>query len=90
MENDTISRQAAIAEIARWIGYIDEDMINRIQIGLNRLPSAQTDIIRCKECKYAEHWYRDKAMCFLWHETGIDVFNDGFCNYAGRRTDEAD
>lgn len=40
---DCISRQSAIAEIARWIGYIDEDMINRIQIGLNRLPSAQPE-----------------------------------------------
>ena len=40
---DCISRQSAIAEIARWIDYIDEDMINRIQIGLNRLPSAQPE-----------------------------------------------
>ena len=32
-----ISRQAAIAEIARWIGYIDEDMILRIQAGLKKL-----------------------------------------------------
>lgn len=45
------------------------------------------EVIRCKECVHAKPWYRDKAMCFLWHETGIDVFNDGFCNYAERRTD---
>ena len=47
---DTISRRAAIAEIARWIGYIDEDMINRIQIGLNRLPSAQPTEASCWGC----------------------------------------
>lgn len=35
---DMISRQAAIEEIARWIGYIDEDMILRIQTGLKKLP----------------------------------------------------
>ncbi len=52
------------------------------------IPSAQPEIIRCKECKYSEHWYRDKSRCFLWHEEGIDVFEDGFCNYAERRTDE--
>ena len=49
--------------------------------------SAQPEIIRCKECKYCEHWYADKGRCFLWHESGIDVFEDGFCNYAERRTD---
>ena len=38
-----ISRQAAIAEIARWIGYIDEDMILRIQAGLKKLPSVQPE-----------------------------------------------
>ena len=36
--DDTIRRQAAIEEIARWIGYIDEDMILRIQTGLKKLP----------------------------------------------------
>lgn len=38
---DLIERQAAIDEIARWIGYIDEDMILRIQTGLKKVPSAQ-------------------------------------------------
>ena len=33
----------AINEIARWIGYLDKDMISRIQIGLERLPSAQPE-----------------------------------------------
>ena len=46
---DLISRQAAIAEIARWIGYIDEDMIGRIKIGLKKLPSAQPE--------YTNSWY---------------------------------
>ena len=40
-DGDMISRKMAIDEIARWIGYLDEDMICRIQIGLKRLPSAQ-------------------------------------------------
>jgi len=40
MKDDLISRQAAIKEIARWIGYIDEDMILRIQTGLKNQPSA--------------------------------------------------
>lgn len=39
MKNDTISKRMAIDEIARWIGYLDDDMIGRIQLGLKRLPS---------------------------------------------------
>ena len=42
-------------------------------------------VVRCKDCKHSEPWYSDKSRCFLWHETGIDVFNDGFCNYGERK-----
>ena len=42
-------------------------------------------VVRCKDCKHSEHWYGDKRRCFLWHETGIDVFEDGYCNYAERK-----
>ena len=41
--NDLISRRQAIDEISRWLGYLDDDMIRRIQIGLRRLPSAQPE-----------------------------------------------
>lgn len=51
-------------------------------------------VIRCVDCKYSEHWYREKRRCFLWSESGIDVFNDGYCNYgqtkAERKDDETD
>lgn len=50
-------------------------------------PSAQPEIIRCHDCKHSAHWYSDKWRCFLWNEYSIDVFEDGFCNYAERRTD---
>ena len=40
---DLIRRQAAIEEIARWLGYIDEDLILRIQTGLKKLPSVQPE-----------------------------------------------
>lgn len=48
---DLISRQAAIAEIKRWMGYIDEDMVYRIQTGLKKIPSAEpeTQWIPCSE-----------------------------------------
>lgn len=62
-------------------------LLDKKQKELYVLPSAQPEIIRCKDCKHSEHWYRDKRRCFLWHDSGIDVFEDGFCNYAERRTD---
>ena len=53
---------------------------------VNTLPSVDAvPVVRCKDCKHSEHWYRDKRRCFLWHETGIGVFEDGYCNYAERR-----
>lgn len=58
MSDDTIYRQAAIDEIARWIGYIDEDMILRIQTGLKKVPSAQPEYWLdewCTECKEYDH-----------------------------------
>lgn len=42
-------------------------------------------VVRCKDCKHSEHWYRDKRRCFLWAEDGIDVFDDGFCSYGERK-----
>lgn len=56
------------------------------------LPSAQPEIIRCKECK---HWGKtcgDES----WSVGDCDVFDEklvmckGFCAWAERRTDETD
>lgn len=44
-------------------------------------------VVRCQNCDYAKHWYGDKAKCFLWSENGIDVFEDGYCNYGKRKED---
>ena len=75
--SDPIDRQAAIDKIGRFIGYIDEDMINRIRIGLKRLPSAQPDIIRCKDCKH----YDDRPCGIVdWYNTA-----DDFCSRAERK-----
>lgn len=55
------------------------------------LPAADVvEVVRCKDCKYSEHWYRDKRLCRLWYgeekpSAPIDVFDDGFCNYGERR-----
>ena len=51
-DGDLISRRAVINEIERWFGYLDEDMIARISIGISKLPSAdrpQVEWIPCEE-----------------------------------------
>ena len=55
---------------------------------LQLLPDKMQELVRCKDCANSEHWYGDKSRCFLWNETGIDVFNDGFCNYGERKCKE--
>ena len=95
---DTISRQAAIDALNEYFARIGklkrrgltkgEKAISLDTVGaIKTLPSAQPEIIRCKDCKHSEHWYRDRRRCFLWSEDGISVFDDGFCNYAERRYD---
>ena len=84
--NDTISRQMAVKEAKELYDMGDCYCDRESMIGmLNSLPSAQPEIIQCKDCKYSEYWYKDKRRCFLWNEAGIDVFEDGYCNYAKRR-----
>lgn len=55
---------------------------------IDSLPSTDVQpVVRCKDCKHSTEWYRDKRRCFLWCEDGIDVFEDGFCNYWDRKDD---
>lgn len=109
---DTISRQAAIEAVE----YITSSMsvcvntdechgMKRMQrqavVELANLPSAQPEIIRCKECRhrivnnnYGERGYlKIKGYCELDtgdpFELGRDAGNDDwFCADAERRTDE--
>ena len=40
---DAVSRELVKKDIARWIGYIDEDMIARMHITIDKLPSVSTE-----------------------------------------------
>ena len=55
----------------------------------NHMVISWRELVRCKDCKHSEHWYGNKQRCFLWNEDGIDVFEDGFCSYGKRGTDDA-
>lgn len=92
MMADLIDRQAARHALGNVIaeGATPQELVrNYKDIVLGRieaLPSADViEVVRCKDCIHSDHWYRDKSRCFLWHESGIDVFDDGYCNYGKRR-----
>lgn len=71
----------------RWSGIL----LERTAFKYDLMDAPRVDaveVVRCKYCKHSEHWYGDKSRCFLWSETGIDVFEDGYCSYGKRREDE--
>lgn len=82
MANDFISRQAAIdAIITLWADKpFGNPALTEIKECMDNLPSAEPEIIRCKDCKYY-----DGSPCEIvdWYNT-----SDDFCSYAERRTDE--
>lgn len=94
--SDLISRQEAIDEISKygsvWMEYTDimtvhevaeralkESKQSMINV-LRKLPSAQPEIICCRECKHVEH---DKLFHELWCK-GREVMPDHYCGYAER------
>ena len=65
--------------------YQSDNGCYQLQDDFHAMLKEQEAVVRCKDCKHSEEWYGDKRRCFLWHESGIDVFEDGFCNYGKRK-----
>lgn len=92
---DTISRQAAIDAFEKELSA----KYNRLELAigfvgvksiLDNLPSAQPEIIRCKDCKF---WTHVKRTNRYWCKTDDGLYDlnpspDDFCSRAERRTDE--
>lgn len=96
LQDDCISRKAAIDRINKQREHLRPDTDERDYIGdaayrvcaefIGRLPSAQPEIIRCKDCDW---WEKQKdslqGRCEL-----MQMYPTGawFCGNARRRTDE--
>ena len=87
--SDLIDRQAAIDAVQKYKrehGYDYYYCACDIERDLTELPSAQPEIIRCRDCKHYDPYDSGKAFCCL---EGIDgCYPDDFCSHAERRTDE--
>ena len=83
--SDTISRQAAIDLLKQMrkdgnmIPWEGKDVFARIR----KLPPAQPEIIRCRNCKFASG---DSRICMKFDHSPIGELD--FCAWAERRTDE--
>ena len=83
---DAISRQAAIDELVKMLGYCfqaDEEVLDAVVTTVRELPSAQPEIIRCRNCKFASG---DSRICMKFGHSPIGELD--FCAWAERRTDE--
>lgn len=88
---DTISRQAAI----RWVKTecnpygnptLDFESGKKVIAHLEQMPSAQPEIIRCKDCQH--YVYGEDEEQYYCRQTGIGTEEDFYCAYGERRTDE--
>lgn len=94
--DDLISRQAAIDALdgeieitGRTNAEAVKGYVRLVKDRLERLPSAQPEIIRCKDCTdYQTDWetsYPNRHYCATMDSM---MPEDGFCSYSERRTDE--
>ncbi len=86
-KDDVIYRQAAI-EALESIGSLDTDADREYARGIfNALPSAQPEIVFCKQCKYFEDADEDfgDAWCYAWGNT---TAGDQFCSCGENIKDE--
>lgn len=88
---DLIERQAAIDRINKQREHLQPDIYPQDKIGdaayricvefIERLPSAQPEIIRCKDCKW-----KQGSECVMFAD--VRPFPDDFCSRAERRAYE--
>jgi len=86
--SDLISRQAAIEVVKRLMG--DSELSRTVQVGLHILPSAQPDIVRCKDCANWVPGYITDHDDFIPPKCGkyqqmVGHSSNDYCSYAERR-----
>ena len=87
---DTIYRRAAIEELMEHFKRVPTTAIRAKKV-IEKLPSAQTEIIRCKDCRHLlltggnESTGEGIYTCNVWRRKTFK--GDGFCSCAERRTE---
>lgn len=92
--NDLIERQAAIEALKREEALTRVSGYHRVINAIRDLPSAQPEIIRCKDCKhYTLKPQVNSNYCYIRHCTRSALISskpDDYCSWAERRTDDGE
>lgn len=76
--NDTIDRQQAIDATWKEVPYTDPlNILTEIRDRIKALPSVQSEIIRCRNCRYND----GTAYCEMHYR---DVKGSDFCSWGER------
>ena len=98
--SDLIDRKSAIDSIEKHLRFGDElypltetDKIlnHAFEIAAScvyNLPSAQPEIVRCKDCAAYGEMLTGRDMRMICHKFALNFPRDFYCAYAERRTDE--
>ena len=78
--DDLISRKQAINALSTITMYKGSIPFDTAVMRIEQLPSAQPEIIRCRECKFASG---DSRICMKFDHSPIDELD--FCSFAERR-----
>ena len=81
--DDLISRLAAITQLSHNKNKDDDEWELAVENDIQtiwKLPSAQPEIIRCRECKFASG---DSRICMKFDHSPIGELD--FCSFAERR-----
>ena len=82
--NDTISRQAAIDVVDAVWSVTGDKNVAKVWDQIKDLPSAQPEIIRCRDCKYSDENWRRVSVKWL-PCMDIRAPSNWFCGSAERR-----
>ena len=87
MNDDLISRQAAIDALDKRFDSIPMEQTTEILLlrkDLRNLPSAQPELVRCKDCK---HWQKSSINYneYVCYWGGYVKQEDDFCSWAERK-----
>lgn len=86
---DAVSRQAAI-DLVTDMEFMNNTAKGILRDRLRKLPSAQPEIIRCKDCKYWHKEIHNGIEYFNFSSCDLNHGGDGnnfYCADAERRTD---
>jgi len=82
MKNDLIRRQDVLHELEGCDYELKDWQRWKLKTMVRDIPSAEPEIIRCRDCK---HWYSDADCGMACELTNMSQPEDGFCNWAERK-----